>query len=719
MTAPSLSLTSPITLLPEVSARLAEKFLQLGIRCLSDLVRHLPLRHEHEREEQTIAGASALIGPRHGSCAHIALRGELLAARVARGRKQRVEATLGDESGTIKLIWFNAPWVKRQVHPGVRAHVQGKVVRYGEWLEMTNPRLTILQQGQEPPTSEERFRPIYPATEELPSTAIERVIRAALPLLLPLIEEHLPEEFRARRGLPTLAEAYRMLHAPEELDEAHSGRRRLAFDELFLLQLGVMLRRRQSRITAKAPALRRSAAIDARILARLPFELTSDQRRVIDEIAADLRGEVPMNRLLQGDVGAGKTVVALYAMLLAVAAGQQAALMAPTELLAEQHFQSISGLLQGSEVRLALLTGTQPRSEREAVLSRLAAGEIDLLIGTHALLTEAVRFAALALVVIDEQHRFGVHQRAHLRTKSSAPEEEAPGGTEPSVEGTRSLVPHVLVMTATPIPRTLSLTIFGDLDVSTIHHLPAGRQPIVTRLVSPARRDEVYEFVARRVRGGEQCYIVVPAVEEGDLGLADVGSHRAWLEAGHFAGVPIEGMHGRLARAQREAIMARFRAGEIAALVATVVIEVGVDVPNASLMVVEHADRFGLAQLHQLRGRIGRGARQSLCVLLADPAGAEADARLATMVETTDGFQIAERDLEIRGPGELFGSRQSGLPPFVAAELPRDFSLLQLARRDAERWIEQSPELSRPGEALLRRRLMKSVGEALGLADVA
>ena len=708
---------------------MAEKFAALGLRCLADLLRHLPIRHEHEREEQSIAGVGRMVGPRHGAGATVSVRGEIQAARVARGRKQRIEATLGDDTGTMKVTWFNSPWVKKQVHPGLRVHLQGRATRYGDWLEMTNPRLTVIEPGGEPPPSEERFRPIYPASEALPSSAIERVISAALPMALPLIEDHLPDTFRERRGLPPLAEAYRMIHTPDSEDEARAGRRRLAYDEHLFLQLGVMMRRRQIRESTRAHALRSSPTIDARILRRLPFALTPDQRQVVDEIAADLARETPMNRLLQGDVGAGKTVVALYAMLLAVVARHQAALMAPTELLAEQHFDSISRLLEGSEVRLALLTGAQPKADREAILARLASGDIDILVGTHALLTESVRFDSLALAVIDEQHRFGVHQRANLREKTLGPTAggvEAPGaarapaGSSVSVE--RPMAPHVLVMTATPIPRTLSLTIFGDLDVSTIRHLPPGRQPIVTRCVGVERRDEVYAFVAERVRRGEQCYVVVPAVEAGDLGLTDVASHLAWLGAGHFAGLRLEGLHGRLGREEREEIMGRFRRGEVDVLVATVVIEVGVDVPNASLMVVEHADRFGLAQLHQLRGRIGRGATKSLCVLVAhEPvpeASPEAQARLTTMVETTDGFAIAERDLEIRGPGELFGARQSGIAPFVAADLPHDFQLLQLARRDAEAWIARSPELAAPEEALLRRRLMKFCGAALGLADV-
>ncbi len=696
-----ISLRTNIAAVPGVGARQADGFRRLGFRCVADLLRHIPLRYEHELPEQTIADALALLGPGARSEATVALAGEIGSLRSVGGRRSRIDATLEDETGTIRLIWFNSPWIRERLHPGLSVRVLGKARRRNDELSLVNPRWQLVDPDEPAPPRPERYRPIYPASESVPSERIEAAVEAVLDSVLEVLEDHLHADYRRRAALPTLAEAYRMVHRPDDLDEAARGRRRLAFDELLLLQIGVMLKRHHRR-SLPAVALKHNAAIDAHITARFPFELTHGQRAAVDDIAADLQGPRPMNRLLQGDVGAGKTVVALYAMLMAVASRHQAALMAPTELLAEQHHASISGMLRGGRVSIDLLTGSQKPAERQAILERLTAGEIDVLIGTHALLTETVEFRSLAVVVIDEQHRFGVHQRARLRAKGSDP---------------RS-IPHTLVMTATPIPRTLSLTVFGDLDVSTIRGLPPGRKPVITRLVDPSQAGGVYDDVAKQIKAGRQAYIVVPVIDESDRGLTDVGSHLQRLTDGPLAGCRLAALHGRLDRQEREDVVSRFRAGEIDALVATTVIEVGVDVPNASIIVIEHADRFGLAQLHQLRGRVGRSTQRSLCVLIAEPLTDEARARLETVVGTNDGFQIAEKDLEIRGPGELFGARQSGLAPFLVAELPRDLALLQMARRDARAWIEENPTLAGERDALLKRRLLKAHGEALGLGDV-
>ena len=699
----AISLTTNIAEIAGVGRGRARAFARLGIRCVADLVRHLPTRYEHELPEQTIAAAGETVGLVHGSEVNTSVRGEVATCRVARGRQARFEATVQDGTGTILLTWFNSPWMQGRLHPGMVIRATGKTKRYGDYLQMVNPGWEAIEEDAQPAPREERYRPIYPASEDLPSAAIESVIAGVLEPTLALIDDHLHEAYRRARALPTLAEAYRMMHRPEEEEEVKHARRRLAFDELLMLQLGVMLKRYHRRRALTAPALNHNNGIDRHILARFPFELTADQRSVTDEIIADVTTSQPMNRLLQGDVGAGKTVVALYAMLLSVASKHQAALMAPTELLAEQHFASIRDMLQGSTVRIELLTGSLKAAEREAILNAMEAGEVDIIIGTHALLTETVSFHSLAVAVIDEQHRFGVHQRAMLRAKTGDPKS----------------CPHVLVMTATPIPRTMSLTIFGDLDISTIRQLPPGRQPVITRHVPQARAGEVYEYIAKRLEGGDQAYIVVPAIEESESGLKDVQTHLEYLKAGPFRGRRLEAMHGRLKREQRDEIMGRFRARELDAIVATTVIEVGVDVPNATLMVVEHADRFGLAQLHQLRGRVGRGSKRSLCTLIADPTTPEGTARIEAIVSTNDGFEIAERDLAIRGPGELFGARQSGLPPFEVAELPRDTDLLRLARRDAVKWIEENPTLGAERDALLKKRLLKRHGEALGLGDVA
>lgn len=712
----ALPLTTPVNALYGVGEKRAAALRSLGIRCLADLILHLPLRYEVELPERAIAETDRRIPIEHGAKANTSVRGEVLVTRVVPGRRSRFEAQLSDGTGTVRLTWFNAAWLSRRIHPGMRLVVTGKAKRYGDQLQITNPQWRIA--GSDEPTTvsgdtsadiprsddtadDGRLRAIYPANELITSRQIEKVVRDNLAAALRGLEDHLPESYRRDRALPALADCYRMMHQPADEEEVSQAQRRLAFDELLLLQLAVMMKRRQRREQLRAMALPWSEAVDRHIRARLPFSLTASQDVVVREIAGDLAQPTPMNRLLQGDVGAGKTAVALYAMLQAVAARHQAALMAPTELLAEQHFQSVSAMLEGSKVSLALLTGSLPAKVREARMASIAAGEIDLVIGTHALLTETVKFKSLTLAVIDEQHRFGVHQRSALRDKSS------------------DLVPHVLVMTATPIPRTLSLTVFGDLDVSIIHGLPPGRSPIVTRHVSERQRNEVYDWVAKKLAGGEQAYIVVPVIDETESGLRSVEETIDWLVQGPLQGRRLAAMHGRLSRDERESIMQSFRAGEIDALVATTVIEVGVDVPNATLMVIEHAERFGLAQLHQLRGRVGRGAKKSFCVLIADPSTEDGIARIDAIVESTDGFVIAERDLEIRGPGDVFGTRQSGLAPFRVAELPRDVKLLDLARRDASAWIERDPELGEADVALLRKRLLKAHGELLGLGDVA
>jgi ATP-dependent DNA helicase RecG len=699
-----IPLTTNIADVPGVGPRRADAFRNLGIRCVADLILHLPLRYEHELPEQSIAQATARADAARGAEVSISVRGELASLRVAPARgRRRVEGVLQDDSGSLHLTWFNMPWLAERFHPGHVVRVSGKAKRFRDRLQMVNPRCEAIDPDQPPQARPERYRPVYPASEGLPSWRIEQAVEAVLDEALAELPDHLHPQYRAERALPALAEAYRMMHRPADPQEPLRGRRRLAFDELLLLQLGVMLKRRHRRETLRAPALKRSDAIDAHIVARFPFELTEGQRAVIDEIAGDLTDATPMNRLLQGDVGAGKTVVALYGMLMAVASGHQAALMAPTELLAEQHGDSISRMLTGARVSIEILTGSLTTAQRLATLERLERGEIDILIGTHALLTETVRFRSLAVVVIDEQHRFGVHQRATLRTK----------GADDRV------IPHTLVMTATPIPRTLSLTVFGDLDISTIRGLPPGRQPVRTEVRELARAGEVYPEVARRLAGGEQAYVVVPVIDESDQGLKDVGSHLEWLQDGPLRGRRLAAMHGRPNRPQREQVMDRFRAGAVDALVTTTVIEVGVDVPNASIMVIEHAERFGLAQLHQLRGRIGRSTRRSLCVLLADASTPEAQARLIAVATTGDGFVIAEKDLEIRGPGELFGARQSGLAPFRVVELPRDLELLRLARRDARAWIAENPALAGDRDKILKQRLLKAHGKALGLGDVA
>lgn len=697
----TISASTPLGDIPGVGGRLNSSLERMDLRVAGDLVRHLPTRYEHELAEQSIR--NALEAVRDGETGNLALRGTIQVIRRARGRRPRIEATLEDDSGTAQLVWFNAGWVVDKLHPGHEVLITGRGGLYRDELQFSNPRFTIFDSEESPvDLREEGLRPVYPASEDIPSPKIAALVDLVLKPLVRQIKDPLPDAYRLGRHLMPLADAYRAIHAPHTEEEAARARHRLAFDELLLLQLGVMMRRHHLRHRLRAPQLRWDDELDARIRARFPFLLTPAQMTVIGEIAGDLAGTAPMNRLLQGDVGAGKTVVALHGMLTAVASGHQAALMAPTELLAEQHLSSIRAMLAESDVDISLLSGTLPEKIRRDRLDRIASGDIDIVIGTHALLTENVRFKSLALAVIDEQHRFGVVQRAALREKSDE----------------KDRVPHVLVMTATPIPRTLSLTLFGDLDISVIKGRLPDRLPPTTRVVSEDKRTDVYEFVAERLHSGEQAYVVVPAIDESDLGLKNVNSHLEFLKQGMLAGLTLEAMHGRLNAEEREAVMERFRDGRTQCLVATVVIEVGVDVPNATVMVIEHAERFGLAQLHQLRGRIGRGTKRGVCALVGTPVTEEARRRLEAIANTDDGFKIAELDLSIRGPGELFGARQSGLPPFRVANLLEDGTLLNEARSDARAWIDRSHDLAAPEEALLRKKLMAVYGEALEIGDV-
>ncbi len=713
-TAPhALDLATPLEAVEGIGPDDARALASMGITNVGRLIAHLPHRHERIEAETDIGRlAPDLLA---------SARGEVLSCRAVMrpyARVPRFEAVISDGTGRLEIVWFNMPWMRHRVRPGVRIRVQGRTERFRHALRMVNPAAEVLPDDREPPPRERRIRPVYPASERMPSWRIARCVREVLDRALPLIEDHLSEDERNARGLPALADAYRMMHAPREDGDFERARRRLAYDELLLLQLGVHMKRVHLRRSLRAPALRWSEAIDRHIRARFPFPLTPGQDAVVRDIIADLSSPTPTNRLIQGDVGSGKTVVALYAMLMAVADGRQAALMAPTEILAEQHAASVGRMLEGSRVRVALLTGSVGAEERESILRRLAEGDLDILIGTHALLNQDVRFRSLAVAIIDEQHRFGVHQRAVLRSKGTVRGDPAvPSPLDDTV------TPHVLVMTATPIPRTLAITLFGDLDVSTIVGLPPGRRPVRTIVVGPDARPAVYRRLREKLDAGEQAYIVVPTIgdeedQESSASLTGVRALMRELAAGPLAGKRLAALHGRLKPRTRDLVMGRFRGGHIDALVATTVIEVGVDVPNATSIIVEHADRFGLAQLHQLRGRVGRGEKDSTCVLIADPATDDAQDRLRVMETVSDGFVLAERDLEIRGPGELFGTRQSGLPPFKVADLSRDLGLLTAARRDAAARIDASPTLARPEDQLLRRRLVKAYGPSLGLGDV-
>jgi ATP-dependent DNA helicase RecG len=647
------ALGRPLDTLNGVGPALTRKLAKLGLTRLGDLLEHRPLRYQSAAPERRIV---ELFGEDEAVIA-----GEVRSTRVQRARRLKlVKSRVADASGEITAVWFNQVWLADRLKPGTRVRLRGSL-RGSEFAV----RSYDLNGG----SSTADFAPVYPASEEVPPKRLRALVEAVLPLAAD-VPDPLPAELKHRLRLPRAGDALHVVHGPRSLDEAESGRRRLAFDELLRLQLGLAIARREREQTL-APALGQPGELVGRYRGVLPFELTSEQERVIAEIDADLAGSVPMQRLLQGDVGSGKTVVALYALLRAVEAEQQGALMAPTETLAEQHFLTVEPICAELGVRAALLTSSVKHALEDA----------QLVVGTHALIQEGVAFGELAVAVVDEQHRFGVAQRKALAEGRS---------------------PHVLHMTATPIPRTLALTIYGDLAVSEIAKLPANRKPVVTRWIPQERSSEAYTRLRRLLEEGRQAYVVCPMIEESETSRARAAEAEAErLRRAELRGFRVGCLHGRLRTAERRDVMARFKAGELDVLVATTVIEVGVDVANATVMIVQEADRFGLAQLHQLRGRVGRGAEQSFCLLVSRAKEELTDwarARLDAMVETTDGFELAERDLEIRGEGELLGARQSGVFGLVWASLRGDRDLLELARREADALVDvEGPLLDEAG----------------------
>jgi ATP-dependent DNA helicase RecG len=597
-----------------------------------------------------------------------------------RGRLRMLTARVADDTGEIKATWFNQPWVESRLSPGVRVRLRGRSNRYG---------FAVSSYDLEGEDETADFAPVYPAAEDLAQKKLRELRAQVLPFLRDT-GEPVPASIRTAERLPSRADALGALHRPRTLAEAEIGRSSLAFDELLVLQLALQ-RQSSVREEASAEALGLPGDLTERYRATLPFTLTSDQEAAIADIDADLARTKPMQRLLQGDVGSGKTVVALYALLRAVEAGRQGALMAPTETLAEQHFLTVDELCGELGIRVSLLTSSVRAREHAAVRQLIASGDAHLVVGTHALIQKAVDFHDLAVAVVDEQHRFGVGQRSAL------------------VEG-RS--PHVLHMTATPIPRTLALTVYGDLETSELTVLPANRKPIVTAWVGEERSSEAYRRLRRHLDEGRQAYVVCPLIEESETRVARAAEAEAErLRAAELAGYRVGCLHGRLRPYDRRGLMASFKAGELDVLVATTVIEVGVDVPNATIMIVQEADRFGLAQLHQLRGRVGRGGEQSYCLLVSRPREELAETaveRLEAMVATTDGFELAERDLEIRGEGQLLGARQSGFSDLRFVRLSRDKNLLERAR-GAARALED--------EGLLADEVDRLLGEAEHLGE--
>lgn len=688
----------------------ADALAKLGIFSLQDLLTHYPRYHVDRTELKTIAQLQSSV--RDGVVLDVQVLARVTSiSGVTRTRtgKLMVRGVIADESGSVNVTWFNQKWIPKALHPGVEAFFYGRLQRSGRRLQMTAPRFEIVRSGTEP-FNVGRIIPVYPATADLSTDAIRKLIWDVLQGV-PRIADPLPDDLRVRLGLMPRGDAIRLVHFPDARDDVIQARRRIVFDELFTLQLGLLYRKAKLARTVQGIAHVRPgpASLPEQFLEALPFEPTAAQVRACREVAADMAASAPMHRMIQGEVGSGKTVVALYACLVAVAGGHQAAIMAPTEVLAEQHLLTVDELLdrafgtaEGRNLFTALsrrpvvrlLTGSTPAAQRSSIAAGVAAGEVDILIGTHALIQEGVDFASLGVAVVDEQHRFGVRQRRSLRDKARTGE------------------PDVLVMTATPIPRTLAVTVYGDLDVSILDELPAGRRPVTTRVVAGEEgRTEAYELIRREVASGRQAFVVYALRDESTaLELRSAKSEATRLSEEVFPDVRVGLVHGDMRSDDKERAMGAFRAGETDVLVATTVIEVGVDVPNASVMLIENADRFGLAQLHQLRGRVGRGPHDSVCILVTDmdpakPESAVALQRLTAVESTNDGFALAEVDLEQRGEGQLFGPRQSGMPQLKMARVVRHRVEIKQARDLASDVLARDPDLAEWGHEALRREM--------------
>ena len=674
-----------------INPRRAREFASLGVTKLGDLLEYFPRNYQFERREQPI---SRLVP----DAIQIA-RGQIVAVDYIASRpRPRFEATLDDGTGKLSLVWFHGAWLRRLLHPGQVIRVQGKVQFFRNIPQMVQPKWENIEPEAEL-VGEDRLRAVYPATAKLSSLQIGQTIDAHLDALLDSVQEWFAADLLQRRSLMGRKQAFRAIHQPTTWEEAAEARRRLVYDELMLMQLGLGIGKRLRTGRATAPAMRIDRLLDERIRRRFPFVLTAAQEKAVREICTDIRSPHPMSRLLQGDVGSGKTVVALYAMLVAVANKLQAAILAPTEVLAEQHYLTLSTLLKDSAVSIELYSSRTKRQSRKVLEQALANGKVHIAIGTQALIQQDIEFANLGLVVVDEQHKLGVRQRAVLKSKG--------------------LAPHYLVMTATPIPRTLALSYFADFDVSVIDAPPPGRRPIRTRWLRAAQAEQALTFVREQVAAGRQAYIVVPQIEEeGTEDVKSLKNEYKRLKGGPLARLRLAMLHGQMPAEEKGQVMAAFREHRFDALVATTVIEVGIDVPNATVIVIENAERFGLSQLHQLRGRVGRGSEQSHCILVGDAPTEEARQRLTAMVRCNDGFEIAEMDLKLRGPGDFFGVRQHGLPQFKLADITREMELLQQARQDALSLLSADPMLSEKANRPLREALIAHFGASLPLAQV-
>jgi len=703
--APPSSLDLPVTSLKGISDATATKLKKLGVENIRHFLYHFPARHI---DYSHLAGISSLSpGPDQTIVVNV-----WEVRLVTPGGRKSTEATLGDETGNIRALWFNNPYLVKQIKNSDRLVISGRVSAWKGNLVFESPEWEKLEDKELVHTG--RLVPVYPLTAGLYPRALRKLMKGAVDDFAPALSDYLPAEIRNRRHLIELPTAVTQAHFPVDGQSYDAARVRLAFDELFFLQLGVLARKRSWQHSQPAPPMVIDKPLLDRFLKSLPFKLTGAQRRSLDDILKDLQRTEAMSRLLQGEVGSGKTVVATAAILMSNSTGLQAAFMAPTEILAEQHFCSVTvmldamasekqagdnsasylGILPDRPLNVALLIGDAKESGKTDIRDRIKAGEVDLVIGTHALIQKDVKFKRLGLAVIDEQHRFGVEQRQHLRQKGANP--------------------HILVMTATPIPRTLALTLYGDLDLSVINELPPGRQTIKTKWLKQEQRASAYVFIKKQLSLKQQAFIICPLVEESDAVQARAATAEyEILKQEVFPEFRLGLLHGRMSAVEKDSVMTAFKAGKLDILVSTPVIEVGIDVTNATVMLIESADRFGLSQLHQFRGRVGRGTEQSYCMLLAENPSDVANARLSVIENTQDGFVLAEEDLKLRGPGEFFGTRQSGLPDLKMAKLS-DVPILEMAREEATRLFEEDPGLKKPEHKALYQELIRiwpSTGE--------
>ena len=687
---PHSVLNQPVQYLKGVGPKRSETLRRLGIHTIYDMLYYFPRDYKDRTRIQKISEAK--LG------GEITIQGKVLGvnSRVARNRMHILEVFVGDETGTVAATWFNQPFLAKKFRIGDILFLHGKVGAY-KYLQLLSPEFEIISEDEVNVKGGEII-PVYPLTESISHIHFRKIMRDTVNSFSDYIEEILPEKIIRRNQLVPLKSALKDIHFPKSFDCLKDAKYRLVYNELFILEIAMALRSRCIK-EERGISFRVGTNVDSHIRKLIPFNLTGAQERVINEIKEDMRSDKPMNRLLQGDVGSGKTIVAIYAVLAAIANGYQAALMAPTEILAEQHFQTIQKYLANSHVCICLLTGKTNTRQRKSELQQIADGNINLVVGTHALIEEAVNFKQLGLVVVDEQHKFGVVQRLKLKEKGTCPD--------------------MLIMTATPIPRTLSLTVFGDLDISVIDEMPPGRTPIKTMLVPKDDEKEAYNFIQSEIKKGRQAFIVYPLVEESkvfDLKSATTEAKRLQNEV--FPALKIGLLHGQMKPAEKEKAMSDFKERQYDVLVSTIIIEVGIDVTNATIMVVEHAERFGLSQLHQLRGRVGRGSEQSHCLLFGDPKTPEARERLKIMTKTNDGFKIAEMDFRLRGPGEFFGTRQHGLPELKISDLLRDFSILKQVRKDAFEIVAEDTHLASQAHLKIKQKIIETFKDRLELVNI-